>query len=590
MKLIRKLCAVIMSVAVVISITGCDMHKNTPQEVQTKFDEFCETIVNDLIASDSFNAHYNVTDEADYGVSFEDSDYTLGEFTRESTKEGEDSLEEYYNHLKAFQKEDLTQEQQLTYDVLMEYFEEQIMYNGSYLIQNIMGLNSGIIGNLSTNFIEYQFYDAEDIDHYFMYLEDVPRYMNQVYDYLREQSEEGYFMSDYLVDQIVDQCDGYIDAEVDPLIASFNDKIDAMNLSSEDTKAYESKNEEYVTTYFNPIYTDTRELLLELKGTGTNAGGLCGYGEEGNDLYSAIIRDKTSCDISADELIELLDNEMSNIMKTLIAIASVDYEEYQNSFDYQPDFDTPQEVLEYALDKMKEDFPEPVTTSYNIEYQNKACEVEGSIAYYVTARIDNINVNNIKVNGSAVEDNAMMLYATLTHEGFPGHLYQYTSFYNNQNIPTVRKLLSFIGASEGWAEYASTCTYDYLPVEDSLKTLLELNDMFSYVLSSRIDVGVNYEGWDLDDTYDYLSQYIDVDTDYDSEDNTVASIFYSVVGDPGLMLPYTVGHIYMNELRQEAEDALGSSFNLKEYHQWIVDMGVAPFDVYRSELSSWLTK
>ena len=200
-----------------------------------------------------------------------------------------------------------------------------------------------------------------------------------------------------------------------------------------------------------------------------------------------------------------------------------------------------------------------------------------------------IDVNNIKVNGSAVADSKMMLYTTLAHEGYPGHLYEFTSFYNNDEIPDIRKILDFIGATEGWAEYVSENALKYLDdLSENGAKMYALNDVLTYVVVSRLDIGVNYEGWDLDDAYDYLSAYFQTDKNYDEEDNLVSSLYYEVAGDPGAYLPYTLGHMFMNDMREKAEEELGDAFDAKEYHQWLLDVGVAPFNVYDSELDKWL--
>lgn len=577
----RKVALILTLIMVCSSIAGCTQKKEVVDE-DLSFDEFCDDLMKEYVESDSITAHFTVTDPTDYGVTFEEEDYTLGDFTDYYMTESTDDVTTYLNQLELYDKKNLTEEQQLTYDILKEYFETQEDYVGVEYLENAMGPSSGLISNLSTNFVEYQFYDVEDVEHYFLYLKDTERFMNQVFDFMREQSEQGYFMSDEIGAQVIEFCEGYLDAETDPVSASFEDKINAMNLTDDEKQAYIDKNYEYVDKYYKPVYQETIDLLKELKGTGKNEGGLSNYGKKGIQLYEAILRDKTSSDLTPEEVIELLDDEMSDIMKTILAISTADPDALTYFESYEPDFTEPDQVLEYVLDNMSEDFPDPVTTNYTIEYQNKAAEIEGNLAYYVTSRIDDIEVNNIKVNQTEVASDAMTMYKTLAHEGYPGHLYQFTSFFADGQVPAIRKVLNFIGATEGWAEYASTLTLNYLGLDDNVVQLIDANDMFSYVLCSRVDLGVNYESWTLEDTEDYLDDYIGDDSE------TAESIYYSVIGDPGLYLPYTTGHIMMDELKEEAQDQLGDAFNLKEYHQWILDVGIAPFTVYESELDKWI--
>ena len=582
MKKIKKLAASFLAAIVCFSLAGC-----AGSGQKKSFSEFCEEEFKDSIEADSFSAYFTVSDPSKYGITYDE--YTLGDISLEELKNGEKEIKEERKKLYNYNRNELSEEEQITYDCLDTYYSTQQQLAHGYMMQNPFAIHSGLQANLSTNFIEYVFYNKDDVDHYLEYVKDVPRYVDQVCDFARDQSEKGYFMPDKVAELAADQCKQYLDADEDPLIESFKDKIKKLGLSKDEEEKYIKLNEDYVNQYFRPAYQTMEDLLDELGGTAGNQGGLAGFGDEGKKYYEAIVKYKTSSDYSVEEISNMLEKKASDILKEASALAIADYGAYDEGLNYQPDMDEPEEALDFLIDKMKEDFPEPATVNYNIEYQNKACEVEGTIAYYAPCRIDDIDVNNIKVNGSAVADSKMMLYTTLAHEGYPGHLYEFTSFYNNDEIPDIRKILDFIGATEGWAEYVSENALKYLDdLSENGAKMYALNDVLTYVVVSRLDIGVNYEGWDLDDAYDYLSAYFQTDKNYDEEDNLVSSLYYEVAGDPGAYLPYTLGHMFMNDMREKAEEELGDAFDAKEYHQWLLDVGVAPFNVYDSELDKWL--
>ena len=110
-----------------------------------------------------------------------------------------------------------------------------------------------------------------------------------------------------------------------------------------------------------------------------------------------------------------------------------------------------------------------------------------------------------------------------------------------------------------------------------------IDEMFGYILQSRVDLGVNYEGWGVDDVSGYLNDYIN-----DEDGSTAQSIYETVISDPGLLLPYTVGHIKMIKLREKAERKLGDSFDAKEFHQLILDTGIVPFEIMEEELDNYI--
>ena len=179
---------------------------------------------------------------------------------------------------------------------------------------------------------------------------------------------------------------------------------------------------------------------------------------------------------------------------------------------------------------------------------------------------------------------ALDLYTTLAHEGFPGHLYQFTSVYNNADIPNALKMVDFIGFTEGYAQYASDRSYRMLGCSDELSQMCVLDGMLGYILQSRIDLGVNYEGWGIDEISEYLSDYVN------DADSVAESMYESVISDPGILLPYTVGHINMIKLREKAERKLGDSFDAKEYHQLILDTGIVPFEIMEEELNNYISE
>ena len=114
-------------------------------------------------------------------------------------------------------------------------------------------------------------------------------------------------------------------------------------------------------------------------------------------------------------------------------------------------YSDPEEILDYLAGNLGEDFPEPVTTSYTLKYVHEAMEKLESPAYYLIPAIDDWQKNSIYINRNPEYD-SMDLFTTLSHEGFPGHLYQNT-YERSLQLSPIRYLLGWNGYSEGWATY-----------------------------------------------------------------------------------------------------------------------------------------
>lgn len=595
----KRAVSIVLCLIMILSLAACSSDKkessNKPQssqatktketDVQTKFDEFCDRLFAEYLEDDPLNAHFLVSNPTDYGIEYDEDDYTLGEVSFESNDEDLESLQKYLRELNSFSRADLSADRQLTYDIISEYIRIQKELGDDAEIVNLFAPSAGIVSNLSTIFNEYEFYDKKDVDEYLLFLKDTKRYMQQCIKFTQEQAAQGYFMNDKIADKAVDECKKHYDGKCKDLIESFEEKLDELNLNESEKNSYIKKQKEYIEKYYLPAFKNAADSLKKLKGSSENDGGLCNYGSVGNNYYSALVQEKTSSNMTPDDAIAMLDGKIKEIITAMITMDPDDYSDYQN---YKPDFKTPNEILDFLSQKVEKSFPAPVTTKYNIKNMSKTSENDMTAAYYVKSRIDDISVNNIKVNSSSVGSNVTELYSTLAHEGFPGHMYQFTATYENKDIPNIRKVLDFIGATEGWAQYASNYALQFLDTTDGVKDMIYMNTMFNYALIARVDLGVNYEGWTIDDTYDYLKSYIQIDDNFESEDNTASQIYYIAVGNPAEYLPYAVGYIEMLDMRDTAEKKLKNKFDEKEYHKFIIDLGIAPFAVYKTELDKWI--
>lgn len=599
---VNKYCKRAVSIALclimIVSLAACSSDKtessNKPQssqaaesrvtDVQTEFDEFCNKMFAEYLEDDPFSAHFIVSNPADYGIKYDEDDYTLSDVSFGIGNEDFESLQKYLRELNSFSRADLSADRQITYDIISEYIRIQKEFGDDAEIVNLFAPSTGVTSNLPILFSEYEFYDSEDVDEYLMFLKDTKRYMEQCIQTTKEQSAKGYFMSDKIADKTIDECKKHYDGKGKELIECFEEKLDGLKLNVSEKNNYIKKQKEYIEKYYLPAFKSAADSLKKLKGSSENDGGLCNYGAVGNNYYGALVQEKTSSNMTPEDTIELLDGKINDIIKAILMDPD-NYSDYEN---YKPDFDNANDILDFLVKNVEKSFPAPVTTNYNIKNMDETNETNLKVAYYITTRIDDISINNIKVNSSAVGSDVTELYSTLAHEGFPGHMYQFTGMFADKDIPNIRKVLDFIGATEGWAEYASNCALQFLDTTDGVKDMIYMNTILYYALIARVDLGVNYEGWTIDDTYEYLKQYIQVDDDFENEDNTALQIHYTAVGNPAEYLPYAVGYIEMLDMRDKAEAKLKNKFNEKEYHEFIIDLGVAPFNVYEAELDKWL--
>ena len=578
---LKKITALFLSSVIAVTCFGCSsVKKAVKRNDSVLFDEICEEIFTNSISSSVLGSHFVIMNPSEYGIEFDEDAYGFGETNIDNFKEVEKENAEYLDRINSINRNFLSEQQKITYDVLKWDLETETAYTGTYYLQNILGPTGGVVANLAVNYIEYAFYSEDDIDDYFRIIEATPDGISSFCDFVYEVSDKGYMLPDCILDKDIEQCDNYLNAEMNPIEESFVSKIEKLNLDENKKNEYIEKNKKIVAENITPCYSMLKETIQNVKGTGKTEGGLVNYGDDGKRYYEALLRQKTSSDMSVKETAKYIDKKLAAYIRDLQMIYLLDSKAVETLDTYEPDFETPEEVLEFIISHMEDEFVNPVTTEYNIEYMNPACEIDGVLAYYMCAPIDNVSYNNIKVNKSMVGLDAMSMYTTIAHEGMPGHMYQFTSMYSNNEIPDIRKICDFIGAYEGWAEYAATRTFKYLIEKDNLPessdTIFLINERFSYLLYSRVDIGVNYEGWTIEEVQEYLEDYIG--------DNYEAAkeMYYGTIGDPCSLMPYTVGTEIMFDMEMEFDDRYGNEEGHKMFNKFIFENGIMPFPVYES--------
>ena len=251
MKIKRSIPVSALYILIALSLTSCvSVRKVSDEEIRAGFDELCDDIFKQMLEDNSFNAHFVVSDPSEYGVKFNEDDYTLGGVLIDEDED--DDVDRYLDKLHKITRKSLTDEQKTAYDSIEFYLVTQKNYEGLEIYYNYFGPTSGITSNLSSNFIEYVFYDQDDVDHYLDYLKDCERYIDEAVDVLYKQSEKGYFMPEYVADEVIEQCDKILNAETEALVVSFEDKIDGLGLDDKVRDEYIETNKQYVDKYYVP--------------------------------------------------------------------------------------------------------------------------------------------------------------------------------------------------------------------------------------------------------------------------------------------------------------------------------------------------
>jgi len=557
---------------------------------QQEFEQYLDDYFKDVVTDDTLTYNYTIKDGADYGL--EEPEVTLGDpgMTAEEIGQDKEEFEGWVKKLDAIDRSCLTEDQKLTYDVLDEYFEVSAgIFDNVYLYEPFSPMR-GLQANIATNFTDYRFDDKGDVERYIELLGQIPDYFAEYLDFEQEKSEKGYFMSDAVCDKVISQCKDFVaDKENHFMVTTFNDNIDALDFLTDEEKAeYKEANKQAVENSLLPAFENVAEVLSGLKGTGTNDGGICNY-DGGKEYYEYLLKNFAGTAKSPEEVIDMLDTELQKLMVSLYQYYlgnQAAYEYFAANYDSifaETDQMTASEMVDKMMETASEHYPDAGTINYKAEALDKNLEtiMDDVLAYYMAPAIDDPDNNLIRVNGLHTDG----MWTTLAHEGYPGHMLQ-NAYYMSTDPEPVRTLMNFLGYKEGWAMYAcydSLYYYEYEEPEygDTIAALYQLNDEMSYLMMGRVDLGINYEGWTLQDTADYLTK--------NGMDGSAAQELYTtMVGDPAVYQSYSTGYYEMKELRDYAEEKMGDDFDLKTFNTIILETGPCQFDILKEQVDKKL--
>lgn len=569
----RVLCLLL---AFCLFLTGCSGISLGKSEGE-RFDEYTEAMFKEEIAQNTINLHYTLAYPENYGIT--DYDISLGEFTMEDFEDSVDELEKMKKELEGFDKSRLNEEQKLTYDLLMDYVDTELPVADLYLYSELLSPLKGYQSSLPILLAEYTFRKKQDIEDYLLLLEEIDDVFENIMVFEKAKADAGLFMPDFAIDGTIEQCEQFIeDPENNYMIEVFNDKIDAFSgLSEEEKEEYKERNKTLITTEVVDGYQMLIDELSDLKGSGVNDRGLYYY-DDGVRYYEYLIRTSVGTDESVEDLQERTWEYILTCFMNMYECMQENPDVYDALYDYEYPLTDPDEIMKDLMEKTKEDFPAPPEVDYTIKYVHPSMEEHESPAFYLTPPIDDIENNVIYINRKDLDDE---IYTTIAHEGYPGHLYQTVSA-SEHGLALVRNLLSYSGYSEGWATYVEMYSYGISGLDEDIANILAWENGVNLGISAYIDMGVHYDGWDLDDVNDFLA-------DFGIEDGETAKEIYElIVEEPSYYLTYFIGYLEFLNLRDKSEDKLEEDFTLKDFHKFIIEIGPAPFYIIEDRMDDWI--
>lgn len=168
------------------------------------------------------------------------------------------------------------------------------------------------------------------------------------------------------------------------------------------------------------------------------------------------------------------------------------------------------------------------------------------------------------------------------HESVPGHHLQLALAQELEGVPEFRKHIDYTAFVEGWALYAESLGPELEMYKDPYSKFGQLAYEMWRAVRLVVDTGMHSMGWTRQQAIDFFRE----NTSKMDQDITVEVDRYIVW--PGQALAYKIGQMKIRELRARAEKELGQQFNVRRFHDAVLEQGAVPLDLLEGHVNKWI--
>jgi uncharacterized protein (DUF885 family) len=318
----------------------------------------------------------------------------------------------------------------------------------------------------------------------------------------------------------------------------------------------------------------------------------------GEAYYEHKVRYYTTLDRTPQEIHQKGLEEVKRIREEMMAI--VEQEGYE-SFDAFVEFlrtddqfyaDTDAELLKetsYVLKRMDGKLPDLFETlprmSYGIREVPDYIAPRTTTAYYQRPAGDGTRAGFYYVNTHDLDSRPLYEIPALSlHEAVPGHHLQIALQQELEGLPSFRRHTNFTAFVEGWALYAERLGLEVGFYDDPYSNFGRLSYEMWRALRLVVDTGMHYMGWSRQRAIDYM-----LDNSALTETN-VKNEVDRYIAWPGQALAYKMGELKIRDLRQRAETQLGDQFDLRQFHDILLENGSVPLRVLDRHVEDYIEK
>ncbi|CAK9039303.1 DUF885 domain-containing protein [Durusdinium trenchii] len=439
---------------------------------------------------------------------------------------------------------------------------------------------------------------ASDAHAYISRIEGAEGVLTQLTDRLRDQTANGVLAPEFVYPKILTDLGNLIsgapfdDENVNAVYTDFQTKVDALNINDEEKKALLDRAAEALTGSWKRGYEAFADAVEDAQDRADGNDGVWEH-PNGQAYYDNRITNYATLDnLTASDIHDLGLREVARIQDEMEAIKQqvkfegslLEFFEFirEDPNNYFPDTDAGREaflerqrgLIDGVYEKVDDYFNLLPKAGLDVRRVEPFRENTAGIAFYNRPSADGARPGIYYTNLRDMTAVQKYVHTAIAyHEGAPGHHFQLALQQEMSDLPAFRKYGGYGAYIEGWALYAERVAKEMGFYEDPYEDLGRLQNEIWRAVRLVVDTGLHAKKWTREQAINYFLQ----NTPLSVGDATTEVERY--IARPGQALSYKIGMLKIQELRAKAETELGDAFDIRDYHDIVLQNGAVPLPI-----------
>jgi len=576
----------ILLASVAVSVFAQDKDKNL-QSVSERL-AAQNALFDEQYESDLRESPERATDFGDYRYNDKLADRSLAAILRR-----EKINEAFFSRLRAIPSTGFPDQDQLSHDLLTRGLQQRIA--DFELKEYEMPINqfNGVHTTLADLPLSVPLDSVKHYEDYITRLHQIPRALSQTTEVLRAGMKDKLMPVRFLLEKVPAQCEGIIDAN--PFLGPT--KKYPASISPEDQKRLTQQITDAINTDVIPAYKAFAAFIrTEYAPRGRTTLSVTSL-PDGEKRYQNDIYGRTTTHMTADDIHQLGLREIDRIQAEMMVIAKK--EGFADLVSFRASLKTNPKYIPTSAEQIVDDFRRyigqmqpklpalftllptlPVTVEAIPAFQ------AATATHYVAGTPDGKRPGRVVVATSNFAERSLLNDEAIAyHEGIPGHHMQLSIQRQLTGLPKFRlQGLGFTAFVEGWALYAEQLGKEIGFYQDPISDYGRLSSELFRAVRLVVDTGVHSKGWTRDQVVEFMRKSGAVD------EPTIQSETDRYIAWPAQACSYKIGQLKFLELRERGRKQLGPKFDIRTFHDEMLNGGSLPLDLLEARTEKWITE